>query len=173
LQNLTNAPSSGKSTVLRELETRGFKVINEVARTYIDEELKKGNSLDEIRGKDKEAAFQEKVLELKIELEKTLRRNEITFFERGIPDSYAYAIVSGLQIPPKMKYILNSCKYKKVFLFERLDFQKDYARIEDEHTAQQLQELLESTYSQLTFPVVKVPKMNVQQRVDFILQNLS
>ena len=41
---ITGAPSSGKSSVIRELENLGYRVVHEVARAYIEEELKKGKN---------------------------------------------------------------------------------------------------------------------------------
>lgn len=46
---LTGAPSSGKTTVLKELEKKGYKVYEEWARVYIDSEMQKGKTLKEIR----------------------------------------------------------------------------------------------------------------------------
>jgi predicted ATPase len=46
---ITGAPCSGKTAVIRVLEQQGHKVVHEVARAYIDNELKKGKALTEIK----------------------------------------------------------------------------------------------------------------------------
>ena len=58
------------------------------------------------------------------------------------------------------------------FKFELLDYQRDYARLENEQEARELEKLLEESYQSAGFEVVRVPKMSVQQRVDFILSHL-
>ncbi len=46
---ITGAPCSGKTTVIRDLERRGFRVVHETARAWIEEELQKGRTMAEIR----------------------------------------------------------------------------------------------------------------------------
>lgn len=166
----TGAPSSGKTTIIRLLEKKGFKAVYEVARIYIDEQLKKGKTIQEIR-KD-EADFQRKILDLKIHFESKLNSKEITFLDRAIPDSLAYYELVGL---PKDKYLEKAAKktsYKKIFFFEKLEFEKDYARTESAEEIEKLEKLIEKTYENLSIPIIKVPKMSVEKRVEFILNNL-
>lgn len=167
---ITGAPSSGKTTIIKLLEKKGYKVLYEIARLYIDRELKKGKTIQQIR-KD-EAAFQKNILDQKAYFENKLNPKEITFLDRAVPDSIAYYELVGV---PKDKYLENAVKktfYKKIFLFEGLDFEKDYARTESEDEVKKLEKLLLEAYRKLSFPVIKVPKMSVQKRVKFILDNL-
>jgi predicted ATPase len=61
----------------------------------------------------------------------------------------------------------------QVFLFEALDFfEQDYARIEGVEEARALEKLLEKSYQQLNVPLLKVPAMPVEKRVEFILDYL-
>ncbi len=84
---ITGAPSTGKTTLLDVLKQRGYRVIYELARQYIDDQIQNhGKTLEDIRGDHlKEQRFQDEVLQLKITTEKKLPREEIVFFERGIP----------------------------------------------------------------------------------------
>ena len=91
---LTGAPCSGKTTVLNELEKRGFKCIPEVARVYIEQELSKGLTIDEMRAD--EAAFQKKIIEIKKQIELDLVPEEIVFFDRAMPDSISYLRIAGM-----------------------------------------------------------------------------
>ncbi len=167
---LTGAPSSGKTTILKELEKKGHKVIYEAARTYIDKEMKKGKTLQEIR-KD-EIIFQHKILQLKIETEKMLSKNQIIFFDRAIPDTIAYYQLYGINKDDFLNQAVKNCFYKKVFMFKCLDYKQDYARIESEDKVEQLQKLLEKSYRKLKIPVIMVPKKSIAQRVNIILNNL-
>lgn len=167
---VTGAPSSGKTTILKLLKKKGYSVLYEVARIYIDQELKKGKTIKQIRRDEGE--FQRKILDLKIQYENKLDPKKMTFLDRAIPDSLAYYKLIGL---PGDKYLKNAAKknsYKKIFLFERLDFEKDYARTESEEEIKKLESLLEKTYKQLRIPIVRVPKMSIEKRLKFILENL-
>jgi predicted ATPase len=167
---LTGAPSSGKTTIAKLLEKKGYKVAYEVARIYIDNELKKGKTIKELR-KD-EGKFQREILNLKIQYENKLDPKKITFLDRAIPDSLAYYELIGL---PKDKYLEKEVKktsYKKVFFFEKLEFKKDYARTESKKEIDKLEKLLKKSYGSLSTPIIKVPKMSIKKRLKFILDNL-
>lgn len=167
---ITGAPSSGKTTIIKLLEKRGYKVVYEVARIFIGQGLREGKTIQEIR-RD-EGDFQRKVLDLKIHHENKLNPKRITFLDRAIPDSIAYYELLGLPID---KYLDNATKktsYKKIFFFEKLEFKKDYARIESKKAVERLEKLLKKAYENLPFPIIKVPKMSVGKRVKFILDNL-
>lgn len=166
----TGAPSSGKTTIIKLLEKKGYKVLYEIARIYIDNELKKGKTIQQIR--KNEATFQKNILDQKVYLENKLDPKEITFLDRAIPDSIAYYELVKI---PRGKYLDKTVKktsYKKVFIFERLDFEQDYARTESKEEIEKLEKLLEKSYRALSFPIIKVPKMSIDKRVKFILDNL-
>ncbi len=111
---ITGGPSSGKTTILKELKKLGYITYPDAARVLIDKEKKKGKKLKEIR-KD-EAEFQKKVLKAKIKIEKSAPRDKIVFFDRAIPDSIAYYQMCELD----PKEVLKFCKrkiYPKNILF--------------------------------------------------------
>ena len=63
-------------------------------------------------------------------------------------------------------------EYKKIFFFERLGFEKDAVRSEDDIIAAELDRLLRESYQMLGYNVVYVPLKSVSDRVDFILKHL-
>lgn len=170
---VTGGPCSGKTTTLELIEKMGYRVEYEMARRLIDEEIKKGKTLAEIRGD--EYLFQKRILEMKIDLENSLSKDKLVFIERGIPDSTAYyETLCGVNCCNDvfLKSALDNCWYKKVFLFELLDYKKDYARVENEQEARMLESTLERNYTELGMEVVRVPPMSVEERIKFILQRL-
>ena len=168
---ITGAPSSGKTTVLKYLEKRGYRVYYEWARIFIEQELSKGKKLKEIR-RD-EAKFQKKVLELKKDFEKKLNPNELIFMERGIPDTEAYFELINFPIDIKLRKLVKRSSYKKVFLMELSKFKKDFARTESKEEAYLLEKLLEKVYNrQPGVKVIRVPIMTTAKRAKFILDNL-
>lgn len=167
---ITGGPSSGKTTVLNELAKLEYVIYPEAARVFIDQEMAKGKSLKEIRGN--EAEFQRKVLKLKIEVEKAAPKDKTVFFDRAIPDSIAYYQICGLD----PKEVLKFCKrrvYKKIFLFEQLPFENDYARIEDGKTIKKLNKLLKESYKNLGYEVIVMSPVSVKERVKMILAEIK
>ena len=167
---LTGVPSSGKTTIIKLLEEKGYKVLYEIARVYIDQELKKGKTIQEIR-KD-EIAFQRKILKLKVTYENKLSPKKITFLDRAIPDSIAYNQLLGIPEDKYLEKVVKKTSYKKVFIFEKLEFEKDYARTESIEEVKKLEKLIENVYKKLSFPIIRVPRMSVETSVKFILDNL-
>jgi len=166
---ITGAPSSGKSSVICELERLGYRVVHEVARAFIDEELKKGKTIEQIKAD--ELAFERHILYKKIKIEESLPKKEIIFLDRAVPDSIAYFKSAGLNPnePVKKSKLV---RYKKIFLFERLEFEKDRVRSENQLKAAEIELLLEKAYQMLDYDIVYVPVLSIQKRTDFILQHL-
>ena len=167
---ITGSPSSGKTTTINSLAKLGYKTVPEAARVLIDEEIRKGNSLEKIR--KNEIEFQMRVLKIKMEVEMRSDRGKIVFFDRGIPDTLAYFLLYGFDVDEVMKVCKDS-RYRKVFLLEKLPFQKDYARNENEETAKKLQILLRKAYSDLGYEIVDVPVMPVEDRLKMILSDID
>ncbi len=166
---ITGAPSSGKTTIISRLSKIGYHTLFEAARFLIDKEISEGKSLEEIR--IDEIDFQKRVLEMKINLEGKLPKDQIVFIDRGIPDTVAYYQLYGFN-PKEILKVCQEKKYKKIFFLESLPFEKDYARIEDGKTSKRLSELLKRAYLDLGHEVVVVPNMPIEKRVKFILSNL-
>jgi predicted ATPase len=166
---ITGAPCSGKTTVICELEQRGYRVVHELARAYIEKQIDKGNSLDQIKADL--WLFERHILNEKVKIETRLPAKTLIFFDRAVPDSIAYFNIASLDPREPMKKS-RCCWYKKIFLFERLDFKKEPIRSEDESLAKRLDILLEQAYRQVGYEVDRVPVLSVQNRVQYVLDHL-
>jgi predicted ATPase len=166
---LSGAPSSGKTTLIRELEKRGFKVVHEVAREYIEEELSKGKTLEKIR--EDELSFQREIVKRKVKIEEELPENEIIFLDRGIPDGIAYCELFNVESEWIKKISKN--RYSKVFILEDLDFVEDSVRIEDEETAKKIGKKIFETYLNLGYRIVYLKKESVENRIELILKSIG
>jgi predicted ATPase len=167
---ITGGPSSGKTSVVKELERLGYKVYYEAARIFIDKEMAAGKSIKEIRGD--EADFQRKILKMKLEIEDSAPKDKIVFFDRAIPDSIAYYQICGAN----SKEVLECCsgkKYEKIFFLEPLPFEDDYARVEDKATVEKLNKLLKECYLNLGYEVIEIPVLAVKERVEMILRKIN
>lgn len=167
---ITGAPCSGKTSVIVELEAKGFQVVHEVARAYIDDELQKGRRIDEI--KIDELAFERAILDQKVAIESSLVVDCTVFLDRAVPDSIAYYRLAGLD-PKEAVQKSRVFRYQKVFLLERFEFEKDGVRSEDDARAEKLELLLTNGYRELEYEIMRVPRLSIRERVDFILENLE
>lgn len=163
---ITGAPCSGKTAVIRELARRGFRVVPEAARSFIDVELKKGRCLEEI--KSDPARFEGHIFRTKLGIEARLPVHERLFLDRALPDSIAYYRLEGLD-PAEPRRYSRRVRYSRVFLFEPIEFTKDPVRSEDAGTAARIERLIEEAYSELGYAIVRVPVMPMPARTDFVL----
>ncbi len=167
---ITGGPGSGKTTMVNLLKERGYKTTIEHARHYLDTKMRDGKTVEEIRKNQSE--FQLGVLEMQIEQEKEISPDDVVFLDRAIPDALAYYRFLNLPQHPKLTEALHTASYKKVFILDVLPLVNDYARREDEAAQKKIHSLLIEVYQSLGFPIVHVPVLPIEQRVDFILNNL-
>lgn len=169
-QVITGAPCSGKTSVIAELALRGFQVVPEVARDYIDTQLAMGLSLDLIKADL--LSFERHILHAKVNLERHLPRKATIFMDRAVPDSVAYFQLDGLDATEPLGFS-TLVRYEKIFLLERLSFEKDAVRSENDRAAAHLEYLLRQVYEQLGYAVITIPVMTIAQRVALILNSMT
>ncbi len=167
---ITGAPCAGKTTLIQALARRGFPVAGEVAREYIDARLAAGSTLRQIRADA--LSFERHILLEKARLERRLPPRRLVFLDRAIPDSTAYFRLEGLD-PAEPLTLSRMFRYREVYLLERLKFTPDGIRSEDDATAARLEDLLIETYSQLDYPIIRVPILEESRRLAFVLDHLN
>lgn len=167
---ITGGPGSGKTTTVNLLNARGYKTTIEHARHYLDTQLITGKTVEEIRRNQKE--FQSGILDMQIEQENSLNPKDVVFLDRAVPDALAYYRFLDIQEDEKLLRALRTVSYKKIFILDPLPLVKDYARTEDDKDQKKIHELLVEVYQSLPFPVLHVPVLPEEERVDFILKNL-
>ena len=167
---ITGAPHAGKTTLIEKLREMGYEVVLEAARIYIDEEMKKGKTLKEIR--KNETDFQKKILEIKVENEARESKEEIIFWDRGIPDSLAYYEMLGIANDEFLQNKIKEAEYKKVFLLSAFPYKKDYARTENKEQQKIIHNLLEKAYKSYGYNLIEIGDVGLEERVRIILKNL-
>ena len=166
---LTGGPCAGKTTLIFELEKRGYPVLAEAARLIIDEKLAAGQRIEEIVG---DPDWLPSVVRRKKSMEDEVPKNELYFFDRGVPDSIAYYKKAHLELDDEFRAALAETKYKKVFLLDLIDFVNDEARSETPEQAMILHGLIREAYVDQGYDIVEVPVLPVPERADFVLKNL-
>jgi predicted ATPase len=167
---ITGAPCCGKTTLIDQLADKGFQTVPETGRQYIEREMARGRTIDEIR--ENEANFARSIKDMQLGIELGLRASEITFFDRAFPDCLSYYRVVGLN----PNQILLECfqhRYDSIFVLDRFPVQQDGVRTEDDVIADFLDEWLNRDYFALGYRVVRVPVLPPQERLAFVLDKLS
>jgi predicted ATPase len=169
---ITGAPSTGKTTLLAELDKLGHQIVHETARVLIDQSIAIGLTATELRKDEK--GFQENVARLKKKAEQTAGADVLTFFDRGMHDTLAYLRYYGFEVESWVEKLLQTSKYQKVFLLEPLGtFEHDYARTEDEDFAKKMHTLLHDAYAEFGMTPIFVKAAPIPDRIKFILDHVK
>lgn len=178
---LTGGPHCGKTSVLRELKRMGIKVIPEVPRMIIDQELEKERQdpgyVGVLPGKRQED-FNRLLIEKQIELENSVKEG-IVFLDRSLVDPIAYAEFYGVPVEPGLHEYIANAGYEKAFFLDsipgRLNQEK---RTESEEDGQRIHELFPEVYSRVGIDVHNVDifhigDLGIKKRVEHILRTIS
>jgi predicted ATPase len=166
---ITGAPSSGKTSVIHELQKRGYQTKAEMARAVIEARLQNGESLSDIT-RDK-AKLQNEMLSAVITREDALDPQIPYFIDRGAIDSIAYLRFYGLD-DTAAHVAAQKYRYAAVFHLARLPFVADKVRIENEATAAALESHILTAYLDHGYTPIPIPVMTIAERADMILNNL-
>jgi predicted ATPase len=167
---ITGAPSCGKTTLINLLADKGFQTVPESARQYMEREIARGRTIDEIR--ENGAALQRSLEDMQLSIEGGLRAIDVAFLDGAVPGSLAWYRVFGLN----PNEILLECfhhRYASVFILDRLPLQLNGLRFEDDAYTGFLDEWHTRDYSALGYSVVRVPVLALEERLAFVLERLS
>lgn len=168
---ITGGPSSGKTTLLAELEKLGHHTVPEAARWVIDRGRAKGLTVAQIRRDEKK--FQDQVLRRKVVVETKLDPAKTIFFDRGMHDSLAYYRYYNFTPDPQAMQAMQKSTYGKIFLLEPLPvFERDYSRTESDDFPLRIHKLLHNAYAEYGMQPILVPPLDLKKRTQIILQNL-
>jgi predicted ATPase len=167
---ITGGPGSGKTTTVNLLKARGYATTIEHARHYIDTMRVKGRTVEDIRRNQIE--FQNGILDMQMEEERSHAPGDMVFLDRALPDALAYYRFLNLPEDAKLKDALKDTGYKKIFILDPLPMVNDYARTETAPDQKKIHDLITEVYGSSGFPVVHVPVLPPEERVDFILERL-
>ncbi len=170
---LIGAPSTGKTSVINELASRGYKCYEEISRQVTLEARAEGI---EHLFKEDPLLFSEKLLHGRIQQfkESSSITSEWTFLDRGLPDITAYMQMVNQPFPEKFHIANREHVYDKVFWFpvwKDIHF-VDNERYEDFDTACVIEEHLLRSYKYYNYDIIEVPKTNISSRIEFILSEL-
>lgn len=172
---ITGGPGTGKSTVIFELEKRNFACMHEISRDVTLMARKSG--IEQLFLKDP-LSFSKLLLEGRIQqyLKANKLKNNIVFFDRGIPDIHSYMNYLGVSYPED--YLIESknyCYYNTIFIMPpwKEIYITDNERYENFEQSLAIFNHLKNAYLELSYHVIEVPHGSVKERADFILKSIN
>ncbi len=171
---IIGGPGTGKTTLIDALVSRGYCCYPEISREVTMEAKKQGI----------EQLFLENPLlfsELLLEGRKKQFRSaqdephDTVFIDRGIPDVLAYMHYIGDAYPAGFDLACREHVYSKIFILPPWEeiYVSDAERYENFEQAKLIYSHLAETYRNYGYELVEVPKGSVEERVSFILGQLS
>lgn len=169
---ISGCSGGGKSTLLSELATRGYLIIEEPGRRIVRQELMSdGDALPWTNL----AAFARRAFGLALEdYAATSGHADWTFFDRGLID--AMAALQHATGEPLQEDLLTAYKYhRRVFLTPPWPeiFETDAERKHGFEDAVAEHERIAALLPRLGYEVVLLPKVHVAARADFLLACLD
>jgi predicted ATPase len=166
---ITGAICCGKTTLIDLLADRGFQTLPETSRQYIEGEVAKGRTLEEIFASD---ADERALTNWQRRAEHGLRATDVVFLDRALPDYLWFWRLQGLDPNELLADCLHH-RYASVFILDMLPLELDGARLPDDAYTVLLDEWLVRDYSALGYRIVRVPALSPQERLGFVLERLS
>jgi predicted ATPase len=171
---LTGGPGSGKSTLIEALESAGYPRSLEAGRAIIQAQVAIGGRA--LPWSDP-AAFAELMLSWEIRSYQTaLGGKGPVFFDRGVPDVVGYVRLQGLPVPAHMEKAAELFRYnRRVFIAPPWAeiFDQDRERKQDFDEAVRTYEAMVATYTGYGYELIEVPRIPVDERVRFVLQDIG
>lgn len=171
---ITGGPGVGKTTLLETLARQGYPYVPEVAREIIREQMaQNGDALPWANI----PAYTCLMLSRSIDsFQHHQTHNEILFFDRGIPDTLAYAILTQQTVFPELQHATRNFRYNPlVFILPPWSeiYQTDTERKQTYQEAVATHNAMLTTYRQLDYTPIIVPKGTPEERATFVIQQLS
>ena len=171
---ITGAPGAGKTEIIEELIKRGYLGLEEVPRKLLREKTAEKFGISPFKDLEKFADIV--IKEMYNQYLKIIKRgNSLCFFDRSIPDVFAYLENSDIPIPYEYYTKLNDCNFEKdVFICSPWEeiYKTDSIRPYPFEDTLKLHSQIVSIYEKLRFNLIEIPKLPVKQRADFVLTSL-
>jgi len=170
---ITGGPGSGKSTLIEALEQRGHRCYPEVSRELIRREAQRPNGV--LPWNDLEAFARLAFDEMLRQHDHAHEVGKVCFYDRALPDIFGYLQRSGFDIPEEYLTIHSRCRYERtVFILPPWPeiYINDDERPQSLAEAKALHDAIRTAYGSLGYELIEVPKVPVDERYAFVLENL-
>lgn len=167
---VTGGPGAGKTSLIEALAAAGHKVRREAGRAVIrDQQALGGRGLPWVDP----GLFAELMLAEDLHNHaEALAGQDVSFFDRGLPDIAGYLTLCGLPIPDAVERAAQQLRYRRtVFIAPpwREIFAQDAERKQDFAEAERTYATMAETYPRYGYALVELPRASLAERVAFVL----
>lgn len=170
---LIGGPSTGKTTLIKELHKRGYPCLEEVSREVTKAAQNQG--IEQLFVTEP-LLFSELLLRARIAQfdEAGRASSDVVFIDRGIPDTVAYMDFVEQVYTDEFTHACHTYIYDAVYILPPWEaiHTTDEERYEDFAHAQKLQISLIKTYTHFGYSPIEVPIGPVEDRAQFVLDDL-
>jgi len=178
---ITGGPGTGKTVIIKALEESGHYCFHEFIRSMTLEARKEWDletkGTNPIAFVDDSKSFNIKLLDGRREQFKKASEldNEITFYDRGMPDVIAYMDYFEQSYEDNFRKTCEQHKYDQAFILPPWKdiYVQDNERLESYGQATEIHHHLMNTYTSLGYKVIEVPFASVEDRMQFILNKIQ
>ncbi len=178
---ITGGPGTGKTSVIKNLEEKGYFCFHEVIRDLTLEAKKQGDPNNFVTNPlafvDDPFSFNQHLLQARLShyKEGNNYKNKIVFYDRGIPDVLAYMRYFGQPYPKHFIDLCRENRYDRVIVLPPWEaiYATDEERMETFQEAKDIHNELLATYEEFQYPSIMVPKGSVEERTDFIITKVG
>ncbi len=171
---ITGGPSTGKTSVVNAIEAEGFNCFHEISREITLEARKEG--VEQFFLTDP-LGFSKRILEGRVaQFKKAAQHeNQSVFLDRGLPDVVAYLNSFKAPYPKTFTAICQEYSYDYIFLLPpwKQIHTFDNERFENFDDALRIHHCLKKAYQSFGYVITYVPKLAIDDRVNFILNTLK
>jgi predicted ATPase len=161
---ITGAPCSGKSTLVKELNNLGHRIVPETAREIIHDTRDPCESSSQL---------QLKIFNAQKKKESLLSPQISTFLDRAMPDTLAYLKLSGdIETLKSIAPYCSDFKYHNIFILSPVPIENDGLRITNPKTIEDQDQTIEVIYKELGYSPIRIPCFesdSIEKRLNFIL----
>ena len=166
---ITGGPGVGKTTLLRELERRGYCCVPEVARAIIRQQVASGG--EALPWADT-ARYTELMLQGSIEVyDANKSATRPTFFDRGILDVLCYVRLIRLDKTAEIEAACEKYRYNKMVFIAppwREIYSTDDERKQSFDEAVRTHEVMLEAYRRYGYRLVELPRVSAEERAEFV-----
>ncbi len=177
---ITGGPGTGKTSVIRVLEQKGYFCFHEVIRDLTLEAKRNGDPStihsNPLTFVDDPFRFNLFLLESRLD---HFRAGEeldhpVVFYDRGLPDVLAYMRYFDQEYPGEFISYCERHKYDQVVVLPPWEdiYTQDEERLESFDQALEIHQELVNTYSDFSYHTLSVPKGTVEERAEYIINQV-
>ena len=169
---ITGAPSTGKTTIINALKKEGYSCAEEISRELIAEQIDIGGNI--LPWKD-QIAFENQIANIRTLQYLTIPEDCICFFDRSALDCIAYLKLNNLEATTQIIENIKKCNFNKTVFYTPIwkeIYVNDSERKENIEKAIKIENVIINTYRSKGYELIKIPKLPITERVDFIISKI-